>query len=135
MIKRKLLMTLVASPLSMFVIVAAFFDVWQWPLGMLMLTGIGVLMASPYILLYGVPVSFFSDFISKRFIGRVRMLIAFLVHILFAFLFGLIGVLNNNIPLLGLEVDAGIVFAVIVAFFFWLVDELLRIKLKNIRRD
>ncbi|GEM_PF-1673562 len=126
MIKRKILTVLLATPLSLLFIFAVFFGEWEQPLDLIVMTGVFSLWVSPITLLYGLPVSFLSDFVGKRLQGRVRSLTALFVHLFFAVLFGFIVPMNGSLPIFSGEVDFSVIFATIVALFFWIVDEWLR---------
>ncbi|MGP4042071.1 hypothetical protein ACTWP4_19515 [Gracilibacillus sp. D59] len=128
MVKRKVITTLLATPLSLLVIFGLFFGEWQHPVELIVMTGAFGLWISPIILLYGVPITFLSDYISKRFTGNVRALTAFIVHLSFGILFGLIAPMDGQFLLIGTEVNATTIFASITALFFWVIDELLRRK-------
>lgn len=126
MIKRKVVTTLIATPLSVLVIFAVFFGEWRQPLELIVMTGTFSVWLSPFILLYAVPVTFLSDFISKRLTGNSRTFLAFVVHLFFGVLFGFIIPMNTEFSFFGGEIDSAFIFASITALFFWIIDEILR---------
>jgi hypothetical protein len=126
MIKRKIITTLLATPLSLLVIFGVFFGEWEQPLELIMMTIAFGLWLSPFILLYGVPVTFLSDYVSRRLKGTARTLTAFMVHLFFGILFGFIAPMDEHFSLFGIEIGIATIFASITALFFWIIDELLR---------
>ena len=126
MIKRKIATTLIATPLSLLVIFAVFFGEWRQPLELIVMTGTFSLWISPFILLYGVPVTFLSDYVSMPLSEKNRILFAFIIHLLFGILFGFIFPMNAQLPFSGVMFEVAFVFATIVALFFWSTDEILR---------
>jgi len=85
---------------------------------------IGVLFtgAFPFVLLIGVPVSFLSDYLTKNLNGIRRNIVAFLIHSIFGLIAGL--VISSLLESLFI-----VVVTIIAAFVFWLVDEILRMKI------
>ncbi|SES63688.1 hypothetical protein SAMN05216389_101184 [Oceanobacillus limi] len=126
MIKRKILTMLFAIPVSLFVIFAVFFGEWKQPFELVVMTGAFSLILSPIIILYGAPVSFLSEYLSKRFTANKRIAVAFVIHILFGVAFGIIFPFDASFSLFGVKMDLAIIFASITALFFWAIDELLR---------
>jgi hypothetical protein len=76
----------------------------------------------PFVLLIGVPVSFFSDSLTKNLNTKQRSIEAFLIHITFGLLAGLIISFY-------LEHFFHFVLTLIAALTLWLVDEILRKKI------
>ena len=87
---------------------------------------LGVLLvgAAPFILLIGLPVSFLSDYLTKNINAKQRYKKAFLIHIIFGLIIGL--VLSFFFEHLVL-----VVITLIAALIFWIVDEILRKKFKG----
>lgn len=77
--------------------------------------------ALPFVLLIGVPVSFLSDYLTKCLNGKLRNIIALLIHTIFGLLAGVAIVISNLLE--GLII---VVATIIAALIFWLVDEILR---------
>ncbi|GEL78505.1 hypothetical protein [Tenuibacillus multivorans] len=88
------------------------------------LTGFILVFATPIIFVCGVPVSLLSDFVTRLFFGKVRSIMAFIIHISFGSLYGFI-------LFSALEVEIYLYAAVISSIIFWLVDEVLRLKMKT----
>ncbi|UOQ86574.1 hypothetical protein [Gracilibacillus salinarum] len=127
MIKRKLITLLLATPISLCFIFAIIFGEWKQPRELMVMTGVFSLWTSPIILVYGVPVTFLSDFLCKRFTGKLRTWFAFLVHIFFGILFGLLFPMGATLfSLLVIDINFVTLFATITAIFFWLIDEVIR---------
>jgi hypothetical protein len=126
MVKRKFFTTLLATPISLLFIFAVFFGEWKQPFELLVMTGMYSLIFSPYVILYGVPVTFLSDYVAKRLTGNMRVLVAFTFHFIFGILFGIIFPFDVSFSLFGAEIDLAIISASITALFFWAIDELLR---------
>ncbi|KGX85832.1 hypothetical protein N783_13795 [Pontibacillus marinus BH030004 = DSM 16465] len=93
----------------------------------------------PAILFYGLPVSAFSEWVSKKYAisGILRYLLSGFVHIfaggLFVLVFGIISYPGIFLNMDGMW-DVGFTFVyleMVIFFLFWLIDELLRIKLPN----
>jgi len=85
---------------------------------------IGVLFtgAFPFVLLIGVPVSCFSDYLTKKLNGIQRNLVALFIHSTFGLIAGLvISFFFESLFLVGVTM--------IAALLFWLVDEILRKKI------
>ncbi|MBM7661036.1 hypothetical protein JOC85_001808 [Bacillus mesophilus] len=126
MIKRKVLTTLLATPLSLLVICGVLFGEWERPFELIVMTGMLGLWISPLILLYGVPVTFLSDYVTKGLAGTARMLTACIVHLSFGILFGFVFRSDEQFLIFGIEVNVIIISASITALFFWVIDELFR---------
>ncbi|UOQ46860.1 hypothetical protein MUN88_12230 [Gracilibacillus caseinilyticus] len=127
MIKRKLITVLLATPISLCFIFAIIFGEWKQPRELMVMTGTFSLWISPIILVYGVPVTFLSDYLCKRFTENLRTLFAFLIHIFFGILFGLLFPMGTTqFSLLGVEINFATLFASITAIFFWMIDEVIR---------
>lgn len=84
---------------------------------------LGVLLvgAAPFILLIGLPLSVLSDYLTKNLNGKQRSKRAFLIHIIFGLLSGLVLSYFFEHFLL-------ILLTFIAAVIFWRVDEILRKK-------
>jgi hypothetical protein len=89
----------------------------------------------PILLLFGVPVSIFSDHRTKRISGFIRGLFALLIHLSFAILFVLIPLLlsgwngNNIFTDFYVMLDDYLYFilaSIICTSLFWLIDEFIR---------
>ena len=80
--------------------------------------------AFPFVLLIGVPVSFLSDYLTKNLNGKLRTIVALLIHSIFGLLAGLVIVISNLLE--GLII---VVSTIIAALIFWLIDEILRKKI------
>ncbi|WP_407268297.1 hypothetical protein [Radiobacillus sp. PE A8.2] len=126
MIKRKIVTVLLATPVSLLLIFSLFFGEWRQPFELIVMTGMFSLFISPFIILYGVPVTFLSDYLGKQLTGNVRILIAFIVHLFFGVSFGIIFKMGSEISLFVVEVNVASIFATITALIFWAIDELLR---------
>ncbi len=126
MIKRKLITTLLATPISLLLIFSIFFGEWRQPLDLLVMTGIFSLFISPYIILYGVPVTFLSDYLGKQLTGHLRFFVACIAHLFFGVLFGFIFKMGSVISLFVVEVNEASIYGAITAFIFWAIDELIR---------
>jgi len=126
MIKRKVVTSLTATPLSLLIIFAIFFGEWRQPLELIVMSGTFSIWLSPFILLYAVPVTFLSDFITKRLTGNCRTFLALIVHLFFGVLFGFIIPLDSEFSFFGGEIDSAFIFASITALFFWIIDEIIR---------
>ncbi|TDQ40724.1 hypothetical protein [Aureibacillus halotolerans] len=126
MFKRKLITAVFATPLGLMFIFALFFGEWQRPLELLSMSFMISLWVAPFIVLYGVPVSFLSDFIGRRLQESIRRTVACGVHLIFGVLFGFVYPMNVQHSILGVEIDRGSLYATTVALFFWIIDELLR---------
>lgn len=88
------------------------------------LLAIGLLLtgAFPFVLLIGVPVSFLSDYLTKNLNGKLRNIVALLIHSIFGLIAGLvISFFFESLFLVGVTI--------IAALIFWLVDEILRKKI------
>ncbi|SES03220.1 hypothetical protein SAMN04487944_115129 [Gracilibacillus ureilyticus] len=128
MIRRKLITTLLATPLSLLIIFGVFFGEWKQPVELVIMTVTFGLWVSPFILLYGVPVTFLSDFATKRLRGGKRTITAFFIHLCFGILFGFIFPMGIDFSLIGIKLNLASISAMITALFFWGIDELLRRK-------
>lgn len=125
MVKRKVLTTLIATPVSVLVILILFSGGWDDLLGLAFLTGVFSLGAFSHILVYGVLVTFLSDLLTKRIEGNSRIILALAIHLILA------GLLGWWFPIFDFEVikssvNSGFVYALITGFCFWVIDELLR---------
>ena len=89
----------------------------------LLVIGIFFTGALPFVLLIGVPLSFLSDYLTKRLNGKPRTILAFLIHIIFGLLAGLVIIMSNL-----LEGFIIVVATIIASLIFGLVDEVLRQK-------
>ncbi|MBU9719916.1 MULTISPECIES: hypothetical protein [Bacillaceae] len=123
--KRKLTTALIATPVSLLLILTVFFDAWMHPFELVVLTALYTLIISPFILLYGIPVTYLSDFARKKS-RKAKSLIALFVHMIFAIIFGFVYPMNWPTPLFGMEVDIAFLSAITVALFLWITDEALR---------
>ncbi|QHE52611.1 hypothetical protein [Pontibacillus sp. HMF3514] len=93
----------------------------------------------PAILFYGLPVSVLSEWVSKKYTitGKLRYLLSGFVHVfaggLFVLVYGILsypGIFLNRHGMW--DVGFTLVFLEMGIFFlFWLIDELLRMKLPN----
>ncbi|UFU00027.1 hypothetical protein KO561_03415 [Radiobacillus kanasensis] len=128
MVKRKVITTILATPISLMFIFAFFFGEWNRPFDLITMSGAFSLFLAPFILLYGVPVTFLSDYVCKQLTGIARTLTAFIVHLFFGVLFGFIAPMDEQFSLFGTEVNAASLSASITALFFWIIDELIRRK-------
>ncbi|MEH7226753.1 hypothetical protein V7112_23390 [Bacillus sp. JJ1566] len=86
--------------------------------------GVLLVSAAPFILLIGLPVSVLSDYLTKNLNGKQRNKKAFLIHIIFGLIIGLVLSFFFEHLLL-------IVITLIAALIFWIVDEILRKKFKE----
>jgi hypothetical protein len=89
----------------------------------------------PILLIYGVPVSVFSDFVTYRLTGYIRGFIALLIHLSFAVLFILIPVLISNREWNTIFSDFYnlldnyyffFLASIISSIIFWFIDEFIR---------
>ncbi|MFD1019511.1 hypothetical protein [Thalassobacillus hwangdonensis] len=87
----------------------------------------------PYVLLYGVPVSFLSDFLTRRFTKENRIYAAFGIHLIFGLLFApfYAFLIEENTYIINMI----FVGATMIAFCFWIIDEVLRGILMNNDRE
>ncbi|SOC45059.1 hypothetical protein [Ureibacillus acetophenoni] len=87
---------------------------------------LGVLLTgvAPFILLMGLPVSILSDLLTKNLNSKQRYKKAFLIHIIFGLIIGLVLSLFFEHLII-------VVITLIATFIFWLVDEILRKKFKG----
>jgi hypothetical protein len=117
---------LLAVPLSLSVIFSVFFGEWRQPIELIAMTGMYSLWISPFIILYGLPVTCLADFVSKRLSGQRRMYLSLLIHLLFGVFFGVVLPMGTSFSWLGVQIDSASIFASITGLFFWVVDEILR---------
>ncbi|MCA0969238.1 hypothetical protein LCM20_01385 [Halobacillus litoralis] len=129
MLKRKILTTIIATPLSLLIIFAMFFGEWSMPLEVLAMSFTFALWLSPIVILYGVPMTLLSDLVSGKFFKRYRRTAAFLIHIAAGFLFGFIAPMDHHVW--GEVVNGTLIFATLAAIAFWAIDEWLRPKKVN----
>jgi hypothetical protein len=87
----------------------------------------------PILLIYGIPSSILSDFITRRLKGVFRLLLAFLIHIILGALFVLIPTLlfehEKNIFLSDVSSLLNNFFfipSIVSAVIYWSIDELIR---------
>jgi hypothetical protein len=123
MIIRKTITTIIASLISMTFLLIVIFD-----------EGLGIdfvntvlftiVMFSPIILLYGVPVTFISDYATKRFTGVKRVLLALIFHLFFGMIFPFLYSLIEEMS--SFETKTIFIGATTFAFFFWAIDEISR---------
>ncbi len=78
---------------------------------------------TPIILIYGIPITILSEFITKRFIGMKRMLLALVIYMLFGMVFGVLLPSNIELKIIGADTDLFVIAGTISAFIFWIVDE------------
>ncbi|WP_419962342.1 hypothetical protein [Psychrobacillus sp. BM2] len=94
MIKRKAITFFIATILSITFILIYIFGEWERPFELISMIGFYSLLFSPIILVYGVPVTFLSDYLTKRFKGFKRVILALLTHLFFGmfytFVYGII---------------------------------------------
>lgn len=86
--------------------------------------GFILLFASPVILILGISVSVFSDFVLEHKYGKSRFILAFGIHIFFGLFFGIV------LTYVG-EGNVYFVASTIASVVVWITDELLKVKLKN----
>jgi len=134
LIKRKAITFFFATILSITFILIFIFGEWEKPFELIPMIGIYSLLFSPIILVYGVPVTFLSDYLTKRFKGFKRVILALLIHLFFGMFFTFVyGIIFESSDLFsnfnnywvgegGLNFIAGIM----TSFFFWTVDEVIR---------
>lgn len=123
MIIRKIITTIIATIISMTLLLFVLFDEGLG-FGFVITALFTSAMFLPFILLYGVPVTFFSDYVTNRFTGGKRSLLAFAVHLLFGIGFPFI--LELFVEMSEIEFQEYFMGAVTFSFFFWVVDEVLR---------
>ncbi|MFS0673687.1 hypothetical protein [Ornithinibacillus sp. 179-J 7C1 HS] len=87
--------------------------------------GMFLMGAFPFILLIGMPVSILSDSLSKNIKGKQRYIEAFLVHITFGLIAGLV-------ISFFFEHFFYVVVTLFAAIIFWAVDEFLRKKIRGL---
>ena len=115
MIIRKLISGLIAGILVMLV----YFLLEQS--GFVILIGVYLL---PILLIYGVPSSILSDFVTKKLSGLLRGSLALFIHLFLAVLFVLIPILETERSLNSLV----FITALLSSSLFWCIDEFLRSK-------
>ncbi|MBO8171761.1 MAG: hypothetical protein H0Z33_07720 [Bacillaceae bacterium] len=91
------------------------------------------LVATPVILVYGVPVSLLSDYVTKPYHNRKRATLAFIIHLGFGlgfvFIIGMIldfETLLNNFAFFWSNAEFYFIASTTASFLFWLSDEILR---------
>ncbi|WP_391116987.1 hypothetical protein [Psychrobacillus sp. L3] len=115
MIIRKLCSGLIAGVLVMLI----YFLVEQS--GFVILIGVYLL---PILLIYGVPSSILSDFVTKKISGLLRGSLALFIHLFLAALFVLIPFIETERSLNSLV----FITALLSSSLFWCIDEFLRSK-------
>ncbi|WP_243300065.1 hypothetical protein [Bacillus litorisediminis] len=99
------------------------------------LLGFISLYVIPLILLYGVPISIFSDKVTLKISGFIRFVCAFFIHLFFGFVFACLFALITDFSLLTPLNDPIDRFILLGAsgtsIVFWLIDELLRYRYKK----
>ncbi|MFE7064532.1 hypothetical protein ACFVAD_20565 [Sutcliffiella sp. NPDC057660] len=106
--------------------------------------GIGIFFGMyllPIIFIYGIPSSILSDFVIKRIMGKIRMVAAFFIHIFLAILFVLMPLLLSGYKrgmwmsdVTGLLDVFLFISAIISAFLFWVIDELIKNETCKLKR-
>lgn len=90
--------------------------------------GMLLIGTAPFILLIGLPVSILSDYLTKKLNDKQRYKKAFFIHIVSGFLAGLvISFFFENLLLVGITIISSLIF--------WIVDECLRKKFRNLNND
>jgi len=91
-------------------------------------TGLGIIVGIylfPILLIYGVPASILTDFVTKKLISISRVIFALIMHLYLAALFVVIPAL-----LLGSEIfNFYLIISLLSSFLFYCMDEFLRSKL------
>lgn len=87
--------------------------------------GMFLIGAFPFILLIGMPVSILSDSLSKNIKGKQRYIEAFLIHITFGLIAGLV-------ISFFFEHFFYVVVTLFAAIIFWAIDEFLRKKIRGL---
>lgn len=134
MIKRKVITFVIATILTITFVLAFIYGEWRNPYEFFPMIGIYSLFFSPFFLLYGAPVTFFSDYITKRFTGVKRVVSAFIIHLVFGMSFTFIFVFFTTTRNLfrdfdnywGKGMDEFFIAATVASFLFWAIDEILR---------
>ncbi|MFJ5771687.1 hypothetical protein [Psychrobacillus sp. NPDC093180] len=134
MIKRKALTFFFATILSITFILIFVFGEWERPFELIPMIGMYSLLFSPFILVYGVQVTFLSDYLTKGFKGFTRVCVALFIHLffgmLYTFVYGFIFLssdLFSNYENYWLgEGKINFIAGIMTSFFFWAVDEVLR---------
>jgi hypothetical protein len=122
MVLRKILGFIITTLLS--AIILTFLMTLKENYGMVETFGFILMFSAPGILVLGVPVSLFSDHLTKKLSGRNRYFRAFFIHIIFGLILGII------ISFIA-EGEFYLVSSLIATSIFWLVDEALRKKINN----
>lgn len=124
---RKIISLILATLISMPLLILVLFDVVVTPNLVMDLAKTVVfysLLISPIILLYGVPITIISDYVTNKYKAVKRALLALGFHLffglLFPFFYGLFVNLSRS------EVEILFVGAITFAFLIWTFDELLR---------
>ena len=124
LIFRKIVSALTASAI-MIIIYSAFEGI-----GLGLFLGMYLL---PIVLIFGTPSSIFSDLITKRLRGFNRMFIAFIIHVFLGALLIIISILLSEYErdifvsdVRSLLNNFFFISAVLSAFIFWIIDELIR---------
>lgn len=92
---------------------------------------ISILMFSPVILLYGVPVTLLSDYFTRQFLGKKRAILALTFHLFFGVSFPVIFRvfdLSSNA-----ETELLIIASTTTSILIWIFDELLRFLIPETR--
>ncbi len=127
---RKIIVTILATLISMTLLLIVLFDagLGQELVNAVLFTSY---MFMPFILLYGVPVTFLSDYVTKQLSGFKRSLLAMIFHLFFGGVFSfLLSLIQDVSRTESKEVFVG---ALTFSFFFWAFDEVLRSILKIIK--
>ncbi len=123
MIIRKLVSAIVACIMVMFI----YFLIE--PSGFVIMLGMYLI---PILLVYGLPSSILSDFVTKRIKGVIRGGIALVIHLLLASVFVLI---LFNYGEAWVPFNLFLLLSLVSSFLFWSVDEFLKYnKAKQIRK-
>ncbi|THE13572.1 hypothetical protein E1I69_06555 [Bacillus timonensis] len=84
---------------------------------------LGILLAgtAPFMFLIGLPVSIFSDYLTKNLNSKQRFKKAFMIYMIFGLIIGLVlSFFFEHLLLL--------VITLVASFIYWIVDEILRKK-------
>lgn len=124
MIIRKLVSAIVACIMVMFI------SFLIEPSGFVIMLGMYLF---PILLVYGLPSSILSDFVTKRMKGVIRGGIALVIHLLLASVFVLI---LFNYGEAWVPFNLFLLLSLVSSFLFWSVDEFLKSKKlnKSVRR-
>lgn len=79
----------------------------------------------PILLIYGVPSSILSDFVTKKLISFPRVILALIVHLFLATLFVVIPALFSSSQIFNFY----LIISLLSSFLFYCIDEFLRSKL------